>query len=107
MYSYVNYFIFVGTPETAFVNAIISARITWEVARRCRNQELESCTCDFSVEDKITTNANTIGSCGDNHEFGTLIAKQFTDGSSANANDSVNLVTTHNNKVGRVVRWHA
>ena len=93
-----------GTRETAFLNAIISAGIAREVARKCKEQELDACACDFSVDSSTNNEDATtvIGGCGDNCEFGVKIAKQFTDAKGGHKN-CCSLVTLHNNKVGRTV----
>ena len=99
------YFTLTGTRETAFLNAIISAGIAREVARKCKEQELDACACDFSV-DSNTDNGEgitIIGGCGDNAEFGIKIAEQFTDTSLDGLKDPFSLVALHNNEVGREV----
>lgn len=99
--------IHVGTRETAFLNAIISAGIAREVARKCREAELDACNCDFSVESgehEIEDDTVTVfGGCGDNDEFGVELAKEFTDKSISKLNDAFSLMSLHNNKVGRAV----
>ena len=99
--------IHVGTRETAFLNAIISAGIAREVARKCREAELDACNCDFSVESSRQEEGDDIitvyGGCGDNDEFGVEIAKAFTDKSISKLNDAFSLMSLHNNKVGRAV----
>ena len=92
-----------GTRETAFLNAIISGGIAREVARKCKEQELDSCGCDFSVDNKIEKTVTTIGGCGDNYNFGLKIAKNFTDVPLGGLNDCCSLVSLHNNEVGRMV----
>ena len=99
------FFIFAGTRETAFLNAIISAGIAREVARKCKEQELDACACDFSVKGKTVNGTTFIGGCGDNDQFGVTIAKQFTDTSLSGVADSVNALALHNNKVGREVSY--
>ena len=93
-----------GTRETAFLSAIISGGISREVARKCKEQELDACACDFSVDSSTNNEDATtiIGGCGDNSEFGVKIAQQFTD-TKGDGKDCCSLVTLHNNKVGRVV----
>ena len=99
--------IHIGTRETAFLNAIISAGIAREVARKCREAELDACNCDFSVEsgrqEKEDDTITVYGGCGDNDEFGVEIAKAFTDQSISKLNDAFSLMSLHNNKVGRAV----
>ena len=99
------YFTVTGTRETAFLSAIISAGIAREVARKCKDQELDACACDFSVDNNVDNDEaiTIIGGCGDNSEFGVKIAEQFTDTSLEGRNDPFSLVTLHNNEVGREV----
>ena len=96
--------LFLGTRETAFLNALISAGIAREVARKCKEQELDACACDFSVESTAKEEAITIiGGCGDNDNFGCQIAEDFTDTSLKGLKDVLSLATLHNNAVGREV----
>ena len=94
----------IGTRETAFLDALISAGIAREVARKCKEQELDACGCDFSVDSSTNNEDATtiIGGCGDNCEFGVKISQQFTD-TKPDDSDCCSLVTLHNNKVGRAV----
>ena len=74
------------------------------MARKCKEQELDACACDFSVDSSTNNEDATtiIGGCGDNCEFGVKIAKQFTD-AKGNHKNCCSLATLHNNKVGRTV----
>ena len=102
--------LFLGTRETAFLNAIISAGIAREVARKCKEQSLEWCTCDFSLpSDWRQTYGATLGArativpaCGDNDNYGIELAKQFTD-AGLRVNSCTGRAALHNNKVGRKV----
>ena len=73
------------------------------MARKCKEQVLDSCVCDRSVDTKIEKSVTTLGGCGDNYEFGFKIAKNFTDVSLDGLNDCCSLVSSHNNEVGRMV----
>ena len=93
-----------GTRETAFLDALISAGIAREVARKCKEQNLDSCACDFTDErpEDVDETTTIISGCGDNCDYGVAVAKEFTD---SEADDScTGLITLHNNKVGREVR---
>jgi len=102
----------IGTPETAFLNAIISAGIAREVARKCKDQSLEWCTCDFSAasgrytipSDQPQTHDSTtvVPACGDNFNYGVELAKQFTD-AGLNDDSCIGKTALHNNRVGRKV----
>ena len=84
---------------------MISGGISREVARKCKEQELPECGCDFSVDSSINSeDGNTIiGGCGDNCDYGVKIAKMFTDIKCPRKDDCCCSVTLHNNKVGREV----
>ena len=94
-----------GTRETAFLSALISAGISREVARKCKEQNLESCSCDFN--DTVPANAReadtVIAGCGDNCDYGVKIAEEFTD-CGQDKDSCTGLAALHNNKVGREVR---
>ena len=93
-----------GTRETAFLDALISAGIAREVARKCKEQSLDSCACDFTDErpEDVDETTTIISGCGDNCDYGVKVAKEFSD---SEADDScAGLITLHNNKVGREVR---
>ena len=96
--------LFVGTRETAFLNAIVSAGIVREVSRKCNDQSLEWCTCDFSVPvDQLEpVDATIVPACGDDYNYGTQLAKQFTD-TELKDNSCTGQTALHNNKVGRQV----
>ena len=75
------------------------------MARKCKEQELDACACDFSVDSNTDNDEaiTIIGGCGDNAEFGVKIAQQFTDTSIDGQSDPFSLVALHNNEVGREV----
>ena len=93
---------YAGTRETAFLNAIISAGIAREIARKCKEQELTPCSCDYSVKGSTSGDSRNISGCGDNSYFGDLVAVQFTNATLVN-NDATTLAELHNNAVGRLV----
>lgn len=78
------------------------------MARKCKDQDLAACACDFSVQSKKSVDSTDIiiGGCGDNDEYGVKIAKQFTDTSIDDNDDVVSLMALHNNEVGRAVSIH-
>jgi len=95
----------VGTPETAFLNAMISAGIAREVARKCKDQSLEWCTCDFSVPPPGQWKwdyATILPACGDNYNYGIQLAERFTDAELDN-DSCTGQTALHNNKLGRKV----
>ena len=96
--------IIAGTRETAFLNAITSAGIAREIARKCKEQELASCNCDLSVDSSDSADGRNISGCGDNSYFGVFIAKQFTDVILTDDNP-ISMAELHNNKAGRLVSY--
>ena len=98
-----------GTRETAFLSVLISAGIAIEVVRKCKEQNLDSCSCSFPML-PLNVGADTvIAGCGDNCDYGAKVAEAFTDCGKAKdcgqANDScTGLAAVHNYKVGREVR---
>ena len=90
------------TRETAFVVASICAGIYREVARKCKEQDLESCSCDFSgTKDAPDEKTTIIEGCGDNCEFGDEIAECFA---ACNGNSCVATKIKRNCELGRQVR---
>ena len=92
--------------ERAFLDAIISAGITREVARQCREQNLESCLCDYSVPSSNINGVVILSGCGDNCAYGSQVAKQFADTGVAD-NTCTGLATLQNNNVGRSVSLYS
>lgn len=99
---YLGRFAEIGTRETAFLNAIISAGIAREIARKCKEQELSSCNCDFSVKGSTSGDSRNISGCGDNSAFGAYVTAQFTNATVVN-DDAITLAEVHNNAVGRSI----
>jgi len=88
--------------EKAFLDAIMSAGIAREVARQCKEQNLESCLCDYSVPSSNINGNVILSGCGDNSEYGSKVAKQFTD-TGVTDDTCTGLATLQNNNVGRLV----
>ena len=102
---------FAGSRESAFVNAISAAGVTYAVSRSCREGELSSCGCSRAPRPKQVRDDWVWGGCGDNVQYGYVFAQGFVDvrekeknfkrGSPEQARALMNL---HNNEAGRRVR---
>jgi len=100
------FYISAGTRETAFLSALICAGISREVARKCKEQTLQSCACDFTDEipEEAKEATTVIPGCGDNCKYGAGVAEEFAT-SCGQADDScTGLIAKHNCKAGIEVR---
>jgi len=96
------YHFLAATKETAFIHAISTAAITYELTLKCRHS-IRGCQCKkhklpsrWSKRDEIEVG------CGDNIEFGQNETRRFFE-NLENGNDARTAVNLHNNKVGRQV----
>ncbi|KAK6038769.1 wnt family protein, partial [Cooperia oncophora] len=64
-----------GTREAAFTYAILSAGVTHEIGRRCKQGLLASCGCSDEAKPKNVADDWTWGGCGDNVDYGYRFAK--------------------------------
>ncbi|GAU92975.1 hypothetical protein RvY_04983 [Ramazzottius varieornatus] len=104
----------IGSRETAFVNAISAAGVTYAISRSCREGEISTCSCSRAEKPKRLPEEWAWGGCGDNVRYGYEFAKSFTDtrekevrpkkGSPAQARASMNLF---NNQAGRMAVYKA
>lgn len=69
---------FIGTREQAYVYALSSAAVTYNMARACASGALFHCTCALPPHALPEGNFKW-GGCGDNVRWGTQFAKQFVD----------------------------
>ena len=111
-----------GNRESAYLQAIISAGITYSFTQACSRGSLQNCACDYSRYERFSDielarkqNANQRvwhwAGCSDNLAFGIRLSKQFLDasvrgaGASAAASKSRaglrEMMNLHNNKAGR------
>jgi len=91
-----------ATKETAFIHAISTAAITYELTLKCRHS-IRGCKCKkhklpprWSKRDEIEVG------CGDNIEFGQNETRRFFE-NLEKGNDARTAVNLHNNKVGRQI----
>ncbi|CAI4232037.1 unnamed protein product [Auanema sp. JU1783] len=68
-----------GTREAAFTFAVLSAGVTHEIGRRCKQGLLSSCGCSEDARPKNMAQDWTWGGCGDNVDYGYRFAKDFID----------------------------
>ena len=89
--------------ETAFLHAISSAAITYEITLQCARRKIPGCGCAETEKPSQVDNSNwKWGGCGDNIKFGKKAAKRFMD-KLENGNDARTAFNLHNNEVGRRV----
>ncbi|XP_029213698.2 protein Wnt-1-like isoform X2 [Acropora millepora] len=87
--------------ETAFLHAISSAAITYEITLQCARRKIPGCGCAETEKPSQVDNSNwKWGGCGDNIKFGKKVAKRFMD-KLENGNDARTAFNLHNNEVGR------
>lgn len=96
-----NYFIFIDTKETAYVQAITSAGIVYSIARACSREEIRQCSCDNTNRSPPEDGEFQWGGCGDNLEHGYNYAKRFA--GYALSGDASSLLNDHNSEAGRLV----
>lgn len=89
-----------SNKETAFVHAITSAGVVYEVTRSCSKGELKECYCDRDRKQGSTEKGFTWSGCSENVAYGMHFARTFID-SRESQQDPPALMNLHNNKVGR------
>ncbi|XP_028416883.1 protein Wnt-2b-A-like isoform X2 [Dendronephthya gigantea] len=89
-----------SNKETAFVHAITSAGVVYEVTRACSRGELRECNCDRKNEKTSENDGFQWGGCSENVGYGIQFARTFID-SRETQQDPPALMNLHNNKVGR------
>nr|BAW33241.1 wnt6 protein [Hemicentrotus pulcherrimus] len=93
------------TRQTAFVNAITTAGVTYAATQACSMGKLHQCGCANlpSGRNELDTNEAWVwGGCGDNVEYGYTKSKEFVDAHMKRRSDIGTLVTLHNNEAGRL-----
>ncbi|XP_044008817.1 protein Wnt-1 isoform X2 [Aphidius gifuensis] len=90
-----------GCRETAFIYAITSAAVTHSIARACSEGSIQSCSCDYSYENKGgKMHEWEWGGCSDNIDYGFKFSREFVDTGERGRNirEKMNI---HNNEAGR------
>lgn len=97
-------FSYLGSRETAFVQALSAAGMMLEISRSCAEGDLKSCGCDTNVGAKKRRNNKKWmwGHCGDNVRHGASYTKQFMD--PKRITNHARKTKSHNHEVGRKVR---
>lgn len=101
------------TRETGFVNAILAAGISFQVARACTKGELIGCACDKhrnknKIKKKKRPNNILPGNefawegCSENVDYGIKKSKDFLDTRYKKKSDMKTLVKLHNYVAGRL-----
>nr|CDI40102.1 WNT6 protein [Euperipatoides kanangrensis] len=88
--------------ETAFLNAITAAGVTFAVTQACSAGHLLQCTCDRSIKGISTDGDWEWGGCGDNIDFGYKKSREFMDARDKKGSDVKTLILLHNNEAGRI-----
>ncbi|XP_068724214.1 protein Wnt-8b-like [Montipora capricornis] len=86
--------------ETAFLHAISSAAITYEITHQCARKKIPGCGCGKTGKLPQDQSNWRWGGCSDNIKFGKKAAKQFID-KLEDGNDARAAFNLHNNEVGR------
>ncbi|KAL8585549.1 hypothetical protein ACOMHN_049304 [Nucella lapillus] len=94
-----------GTKETAFIYAILSAGVVHSVTQACSAGNLTDCSCDMSRYGEADVEGWKWGGCSDNVNYGLWFARNFVDAPETmrheNSRNIRNLMNLHNNEVGR------
>uniref|UniRef100_A0A8C9R2D8 Protein Wnt n=1 Tax=Scleropages formosus TaxID=113540 RepID=A0A8C9R2D8_SCLFO len=95
-----------GTREAAFVYAVSSASVAFEVTRACSSGELHKCGCDRSVYGSSPEGrwpGFQWSGCSDNIAYGVAFSASFVDVHERNKGSSPGrvLMNLHNNEAGR------
>ncbi|XP_048873963.1 protein Wnt-4a-like [Brienomyrus brachyistius] len=91
-----------GTREAAFVYAVSSASVAFEVTRACSSGELQRCGCDRNVHGPGPDGFQWSG-CSDNIAYGVAFSASFVDVRERGKGSSSSraLMNLHNNEAGR------
>lgn len=98
-----------ATREAAFTYAILSAGVTHEIGRRCKQGLLTSCGCSDEIKPKNVPNDWSWGGCGDNVEYGYKFSRDFIDirekehDPKRNTDNGRSLMNRRNNEAGRKI----
>ncbi|KAG5328586.1 WNT1 protein, partial [Acromyrmex charruanus] len=91
-----------GCRETAFIYAITSAAVTHSIARACSEGSIQSCSCDYTHQSRVSSAVRDWewGGCSDNIGYGFKFSREFVDTGERGRNlrEKMNL---HNNEAGR------
>lgn len=92
--------------ESAFVQSIVSAGITYSITKACSTGNLENCQCDYryerysDIELNRKPNSNRPNwywaGCSDNLAFGIKLAKQFLDSTAQQSSNDLSTEVTRN-----------
>lgn len=98
-----------ATREAAFTYAILSAGVTHEIGRRCKQGLLTSCGCSDETKPKNVPTDWSWGGCGDNVEYGYKFSRDFIDirekehDPKRNHDNGRSLMNRRNNEAGRKI----
>ncbi|XP_046441680.1 protein Wnt-6-like [Daphnia pulex] len=90
------------TRETAFVNAVVAAGVTYTVTQACSSGHLLQCTCDKTMKGVSPDGDWEWGGCADNVQHGYKKSREFMDAKYRKRSDLKTQVMLHNNEAGRL-----
>lgn len=89
--------------ERSYLNAIIAAGLAHAMTKACSQGELpEECSCDKRIKTRNNKGKVEWDACSDDIDFGARFSRDFTDNIGWEP-DTVAMINTHNNEVGRRV----
>ena len=92
--------IILGSRETAFVQALTSASVMMEIAKKCVATKLKYCGCG-SLSRRDRNDITVMEGCGDNVNFGAYLSARFLD--PRRTNTHARKAKRHNQITGRKV----
>ena len=95
---------FLATQEAAFLHAISTAAITYEITLQCAKNKIPSCKCSKTRKQPQGKHDWQWGGCSDNIEYGEKQARRFID-NLEKGTDARTAFNLHNNAIGRRVSW--
>lgn len=105
MYITIVLWFFIDSRESAYVYAITSVGVAYEVTDQCASGKSEICGCDTRIRGSGSSKNETWqwGGCSANIRYGDDVSRDFMDPDPL-PKDVRNLLVRHNNEAGRKVR---
>ena len=91
-----------ANKETAFIHAISTAAIIYEIITQCRLNKIPGCGCADVKKQREGNGDWQWGGCSDNIRFGEKATRHFINRLET-GNDARTVFNLHNNEVGRKV----
>ncbi|ODM89412.1 Protein Wnt-7b [Orchesella cincta] len=90
----------IQSRENAYVHAISSASLAYQVTKACARGELQNCSCDAKVRARSTKGKWQWGGCSEDVKYGADFSRDFAD-SVEDRLTADGLMNLHNNEAGR------